>query len=335
MVTLLSIECLFAQHPQQDSNWDVVVEDPFNTFHSGRWNKDYGFREAGNETEDVAYLDSSNVYLWNGNLVLRVKRDTVFHDGNCFYNNGGTGYHYYSAASISSKSLYCHGYFEIYAKLPITSGYWPSFWLWNDHSSSYPYWYNEIDVFEGKGCYPDSIYTNVHWNFSSPIDWSNLNDTNRSFSDLNVGDYHWYGIEWDSNRVYWYIDKEIVRTEKNNWGEEGIQHAMHIIISVGLMPSWFGENNINGSTIFPNYLYISQANIYRLKCDCATTIVEINDFARYKYGVKKSISLSGRTHLPHNGNICLRARDFIELTNGFEVPIGTEFYADINPCHPW
>lgn len=78
-------------------------------------------------------------------------------------------------------------------------------------------------------------------------------------------------------------------------------------------------------------MYIDQANIYRLICDCEEQIDEIYDFVNYQYGVKKSISLSGMTHLPQNDNVCLRARDFIELSNGFEVPLGTEFYADVNP----
>lgn len=330
---LFSINFLLAQHPQQDPNWEPVFEDSFTVFNQNRWCKEEGIREAGKVTEDVANLLASNAFINHGKLVLRVKRDTVYHGGNCYYMEQNNGYHFYSSASVSSRNLYGHGYFEIYAKLPVSSGYWPAFWLWKDNSANQSSWYNEIDVFEGKGCYPDSIYTNVHWNFDCPISWNALNDTNRSFSGLNISEYHWYGIEWDSSRIYWYIDRDIVRTERNNWGGEGVQHPMHIILSVGLTPDSFSDNRINNSTIFPNYMYIDQANVYRLICDCEEPIDEIYDFVNYQYGVKKHISLTGLTHLPQNGNVCLRARDFIELGNGFEVPIGTEFYADVNPCY--
>jgi len=50
------------------------------------------------------------------------------------------------------------------------------------------------------------------------------------------------------------------------------------------------------------------------------------------YAVKKSISLSSTTTIPQNNKICLRATDFIELKNGFEVPLGAELYLDVTPC---
>lgn len=326
-MTLLS--ALHAQHPQNDPNWQPVFEDNFNTFNSSRWYKENMIKSAGIEGEDPGCYLPQNVNNVHGKMILTVKRDTIWHGASCHYFDTLAGYHYYSSASVVSCDTYRYGYFEIRAKLPVSDGYWPAFWFWAQNDSPNDCWYNELDVVEGQGCYPDSLYANVHWDFTYPFE----GDHHSPFvHQKDLTNYHWYGLEWDSVWVRWYYDRELFRIERNNWGGQGIQHPMHIILSVSLNPYRSLFNNISANTILPNYMYIDQANVYKLKCDCNTTVFDILDFSSYQYGVKKRIILSGLTILPSGGNICLRAAEYINLTNGFEVPLGTEFYADVNPC---
>lgn len=316
-------------HPSYDPNWEVVFEDHFNSFNTARWWKETGVRKSGTWEEDPGYYLPENAYILNGKLVLRVKRDTNFHNLPCYYNQDGE--HHYSSASVVSCSPYQYGYFEIRAQVPTSDGYWPAFWLWNDNSlSATPgnCWYNEIDIFEGKGCYPDSIYANVHWDFNCDSDLHNVNTPHCR----DLSNYHWFGLEWDKEWVRWYYDRVAFREERNTWGGIGIQHALYIILSVSLTPDDYVENTISSNTILPNYYRIAQANVYRLKYNCNTVIVEIPNFSSYQYNVKKSITLSGSTQLPAGSDIHLRATEFIDLTNGFEVPIGTAFYANTSPC---
>ena len=76
----------------------------------------------------------------------------------------------------------------------------------------------------------------------------------------------------------------------------------------------------------------NQVNAYQIKYDCKTPIIEISDYDNFDYRVKKSITLSSASSLLSGQNVSLRATDFIELTNGFEVPEGAELYLDVNPC---
>ena len=86
------------------------------------------------------------------------------------------------------------------------------------------------------------------------------------------------------------------------------------------------------SPSFTEYMYVDYIKVHQLKCDKYTVVNEISNFNTYNYAVKKSITLSGATTIPAGSNISLRATNFIELKNGFEVPLGAELYLDINPC---
>lgn len=83
---------LCAQHPQNDPNWTIVFEDSFNFFNDSIWYKEEGFRQSGTPTEDIARILAANAYTDRGKLYLRVKRDTSFHAGNCYYHDQNAGY---------------------------------------------------------------------------------------------------------------------------------------------------------------------------------------------------------------------------------------------------
>lgn len=323
MTLFLSVS--FAQHPTTDPNWQVVFQDDFSSFNDSIWYKEYAPHAIGKPDEGLTFNLPANAFILLGKLYIVTKHEQAPTCAtNCIYN----GNHQYTSATITSNAEYPYGYFEIYTKLPSSSGYWPGFWLWAFDENTCCY--NEIDILEALGRDPYTVISNVHWDFSCPLDEQTSDDAYHFIPQRYDNYFHWYGVEWDSTSITWYIDRAPVRKVKNNYGGAGIQHDMHISIDVYL--SNWGEDIVNSTTIFPNHMQIDDVNVYRLKCDCTTSIVEIPNFSVYQYGVKKSISLSGVTHLPSGGNICLRAKDWIELTNGFEVPLGTEFFADVNPC---
>jgi len=311
-----------AQHPQQDPNWAVNFIDSFNTINTNHWYIETGVRQAGTPGEDLAWHSAENVYSQEGQLRLQIKRDTMVHS-DCTYNNHQEGTHYFSSGSIITHNVYHYGYYEIYAKLPADTGYWSSFWLWSSDNAAM--WENEIDVIEALGYHPDTVIGNIHWLYQIKTDTSYSH-----FCGL-MSDYHWYGIEWNQDRIIWYLDRKIVRQIRNTADGLNICHPMKIILSVGL-DQYIDENSVLFHTFIPNSMFVDELNVYRLKCDCSKIVNEIYNFSTFQYGVKKYIKLSGVTQLPQNGNISLRAKEYIELRNGFEVPLGTAFYADVNPC---
>ena len=320
------------QNPPQDKNWDTVFQDAFNTFNSGLWYRTYGAHEAGTTREGTSFRTYDNVYIENGKLVLQVQ-DTI--SPPCLPQNGVCKYggnHAYTSGAIMSNIRYGYGYLEIYAQLPASSGYFPAFWLWYGENNEVTNncWANEIDIFEAKGSKPTIVTCNVWYQFkcnSAYKQWgAEPNPCNYSTG------YHWYGMEWDSKKITWYIDRQMVRQEPNNMDDVGIQNPMQIIINTELAGDWMTDNPIDSTTIFPNYMYVDQANVYKLKYECDAIVNEILNYNTFNYAVKKSISLSSVSSLFSGENVSLRATDFIELESGFEVPEGAELYLDINPC---
>lgn len=337
-LTILLDKIALGQEPFfPDSNiWEMTINEDFNTQNVSLVHyKDHNKTRIEGNVELPALPMDSNVYIQNGNLVIKtVKLTTPIPcpgSTHCQYG----GWHHYTSGAIVFTDDYDYGFYEIYAKVPYSDGYWPAFWFWRDSIS----WYNEIDVFEGCGARTDKLSCNVHWNFNyNYCDTNDLHDVIDTFPcDYTTG-YHWYGVRWDKSKIYWYYDRKLVRTAINNFGGVGIHHPMNLILNVSLCPnvanSWPWGSRITSNSVFPNYMYVDKLRGYHLKCNHKNiSVTEIPDFNTYQPTAKKSITLSGATSLPNNANIELYATDFIELRNGFYVPQGTTFKADIcNGC---
>lgn len=331
-VLLMLVVPLWSQeHPTTNTQlWNTLFEDDCSTFKQFLWVKDdsltHGNPNQGAEEPQV-YL-KENVYIDDGKIVLKTEEIStplqLHNHNNCMYNNR----HYYTSGQIHSWRKYQYGYYEIYAKLPISEGYWPAFWFYDSDGHATNPWYNEIDVMEGDGAITDTLSCAYHWGYS-PLIVDLLSSVKYYPSDYADG-YHWYGVQWDKNEIFWLFDRNVVRVEKNDMMGVGIQHPMRIIINVALFPNNWSNHPVSNNTIFPNYMKIDQINGYQLNCQDKDVIVnEIFDFTTYNYHVKKSITLSGATILPQNSSISLYARDYILLNNDFSIPLGVEFVAGV------
>lgn len=318
-----------------DSNlWEMTINEDFNTNNVSLTHyKDHNKAKIEKDTELPALLMDSNVYIQNGNLVIKtvhLPNPIPCPEGtHCQYG----GWHHYTSGAIVFTDDYDYGFYEIYAKVPYSDGYWPAFWFWRDSIT----WYNEIDVFEGCGARTDKLSCNVHWNFHYDID-SNLHDVIDTFPcDYTTG-YHWYGVRWDKSKIYWYYDRKLVRTAVNNFEGVGIHHPMNILLNVALHPnvgnSWPWGSRITSNSVFPNYMYVDKLRGYRLKCtDKNTVVTDLQNIGSLTGAVKKSITLTGATTIPSNASVELYATDYIQFGNGFNVPVGSTLKADIcNGC---
>lgn len=79
---------------------------------------------------------------------------------------------------------------------------------------------------------------------------------------------------------------------------------------------------------------VDSINVCHLTYDRNSIVTDILDFSNFQYSVRKSITLTGNTTIPTDSDITLRAIDYVELTNGFSFPLGSELYVDINDDTP-
>src|SRR6516165_3111561 len=101
-----------------------------------------------------------------------------------------------------------YGYFEIRANFSSLPGAWDAFWLLPDKQTPDPNnagrW-QELDVVEHYGSFPQGVYTHVHTTDAAPnVNWQqNL----QVYSELaQPGGYHTYGMDWEPNTLTFYVD---------------------------------------------------------------------------------------------------------------------------------
>jgi len=175
-----------------------------------------------------AFFSEGNVQVSEGKLHLTMRKEEPPE------NLKDKGYHTYSSAAVQSKTRVLYGYFEIKAK-PMRSHGSSAFWFYDIA----PELWTEIDVFEIGGGVPDwkkkynmnlhvfkTPQEKKHWSkpggWISPDDWAD--------------DYHVYGLEWNEEKLTWYVDGVPVRWTKNtNWHQ-----PLTMNFDSETMPDWFG-----------------------------------------------------------------------------------------------
>jgi beta-glucanase (GH16 family) len=213
-------------------------------------------------------------------------------------------------------------------RIPFRKGLCSSFWTFRHEGATTNA--AEIDIvetFSGEYKYSNIINTCIHKCYPSvtPNCVSNYG-VKHDLPNFDYSDFRTYALEWDANRMIWYVDGKAIRTLANH----KIVDPVRIILNLAIQSESKYYPPPTGS--WSEYMNVDYVKVYSLKCDKNTVVNEISNFNTYNYAVKKSITLSGATTIPAGSNITLRANDFIELKAGFEVPIGRELYLDVSPC---
>lgn len=131
---------------------------------------------------------------------------------------------------LSRSFSFRYGRVEIRAKLPKGDWIWPALWMmprWN----AYGAWpaSGEIDIVEARGNAPgypgdfggyDSYASTLHWG----PDFSR-NQFPRTHKAAKVGDlhstWHTFGLKWDANGLYTYVDDDANRVLQVSFADEG------------------------------------------------------------------------------------------------------------------
>ncbi|HEV7300777.1 MAG TPA: discoidin domain-containing protein [Tepidisphaeraceae bacterium] len=138
-----------------------------------------------------------------------------------------------------------YGYFEMRAKLPLGSGFFPAFWLMPLGNNN-----AEYDILEGLGNNPDAAYQTQHWNNYSAKDefvYETIIDT--------TTDYHTYGFEWNASTISWYVDGVKTKTGVNHSNE-----PMYMLVNLAI--GGWNNNVVNANTNFNNTYDVDYVRVY-------------------------------------------------------------------------
>jgi beta-glucanase (GH16 family) len=136
----------------------------------------------------------------------------------------------FSSARITTngKKTFQYGRLEARMMLPNKPGLWPAMWMLGTSSGAWPL-RGEIDIVEGKGRLPRSIWAAIHRGSGVDLAYSVETtigmaqppwDTVQVAGDFST-DWHVYAIEWQKDDITWYVDAFRVNDAKQNIAVDG------------------------------------------------------------------------------------------------------------------
>lgn len=226
--------------------YELKWKDEFDSvsLNSADWNVET--HEKGwvnNELQE--YVNSNkNIYLENGNLVIKPVREKIGDD-----ESGNPVYKYTSGrVNTQGKHDFTYGLFETRVKVPTGKGYLPAFWMMPTNENLYGQWprCGEIDIMEVMGQETNKLYGTLHYGNPHSQKQETYTAKNGDFAN----DYHTYAVEWEPGKITWYVDG-VKYHEANDWYSttEGqgtaaypapFDQPFYMILNLAIGGSWVG-----------------------------------------------------------------------------------------------
>jgi beta-glucanase (GH16 family) len=243
--------------PLTNDGWKLVWNDEFNYNglpDSTKWNYNVGGNGWGNnELEYYTNADTNNAVVRGGKLFIKILKETK-------------GKNNFTSARLVTKGKgdWLYGKIEVMAKLPEGRGMWPAIWMFPT-DQEYGGWpkSGEIDIMENVGYNPDSIYTTIHTkSFNHVIGTQKSEGT---FQNDSYAAFHLYGIEWDKEKINFFIDDKLVFSFKNTgngFAEWPFDKRFFLIINTAVGGGWGGKKGVDES-IFPANMEIDYVRVFQ------------------------------------------------------------------------
>jgi beta-glucanase (GH16 family) len=224
-----------------------------------KWTYDLGGAGWGNNELETYTSRPQNVQVRDGNLVITALRER-------FTGPDGIARNYTSARLKSQyRFSQAHGRFEARIRIPKGQGIWPAFWLLGDDIDrvGWPEC-GEIDIMENVGREPGINHGSLHGStFAGPTSDATKTITlpdGKSLSD----DYHLYAIEWEPDRVRFYLDDTNYATFLGSeWPADGkwvFDHPFYMVLNVAVGGNWPGPPD--SATQFPQQMLVDYVRVY-------------------------------------------------------------------------
>jgi beta-glucanase (GH16 family) len=220
--------------PAVPGPWHLVFDDRFtgHTLDPAHWVTCYdwnvdGCTNGAAENHELEWYLPSQVGVRDGVLTLTARRRTV---------RGSTGLTYPWVSGMVSTGrqswnatphvTFTYGYAEAVIRLPAERGMFPAFWLMPAATKQTP---PEIDIVE-KIRAGTQVGVNVHWLApgGAAIEYGTKYDV-----PGNATTYHSYAVDWEPDRLAWYIDGVAVRVVTNPVEIPTVAMELLVTLAVG------------------------------------------------------------------------------------------------------
>ncbi len=203
------------------NGWSMIWNDEFNgtSLDTSKWSYETGYLLEEDDINTYGwgnqelqhYTDSTdNVKVADGKLNISMKNDKKTFTQSNDSTKKATAL--YSSGKIVTKNKFSfkYGRVDIRMKAPKGDGIWPAAWMLPNNNIYGPWACSgEIDIFEGRGRIPNTVFGTLHYGAEWP---SNLN-TSDAFDMVTNGskgtdfsDWHVYSVVWEADQIKIYCD---------------------------------------------------------------------------------------------------------------------------------
>jgi beta-glucanase (GH16 family) len=251
------------------TTWTLAWSDEFNgaagsavdgtkwVLETGGGSNGWGNRERQYYTNTTKNAAMDGV----GNLVITAYRESPGKKYRCWY-----GECRYTSARLKTQGRFeqTYGRFEARLKLPYGQGIWPAFWMLgnNINTAGWPAC-GEIDIMENIGREPALVHGTVHgpgYSGAAGIG-AQYSLTSGAFGDA----FHVFAVEWEPNRIRWYVDGQLYQTRTpadlpagSAWA---FDHPFFMLLNVAVGGYWPGDPD--ATNVFPQKMYVDYVRVYR------------------------------------------------------------------------
>jgi beta-glucanase (GH16 family) len=259
-----------AAKPLPTNGWTLVWSDEFDKPglpDSAKWTYEVGFIR-NNELQYYTRARRENARVEDGCLVIEARMEKYT---NAAYRavsgdwRRGREFAEYTSASVNTHGLaaWKHARVEVRAKIPHGRGTWPAIWmLGEDRQVGWPSC-GEIDIMEFVGHDPDTIHGTVHTG-----KYNHMRGTAKGAKypiKAPYDDFHVYAVEWDAEKMDFYLDGNKYFTYKNDHSGEAawpFDKPCYLILNTAIGGDWGGQQGVDKS-IFPQKYWIDYVRVYQ------------------------------------------------------------------------
>jgi beta-glucanase (GH16 family) len=283
----------------------------------------------GNNEREYYTSDTANVFLKDGNLVLR-----ALYKPN--YENSGSDF---TSGKVTTQGKFDHKYgrYEARMKLSTGRGTWPAFWLLPTKNEYGPWpTSGEIDIMEFQGHDPYTVSGTVHYGNL----WPNNKYDGNVYSVLDSAfneSFHTFALEWDSISMRFFVDNHLFKTEVKNpsslkplsnnavkwpWDKEFFM-ILNLAIG-GNLSGNLSTAQILAETTFPQSILIDYVRVYDMDTSFSSTLQTPYD--------GKPIAIPGKIQAEHYNHGC-NGVAYYDADNGNKSTKFRTDGVDIETCY--
>ena len=240
-------------------DWRLVWSDEFNQPDGSapdatKWGYDLGGSGWGNNELEYYTDRTNNARIEAGKLMIEARSESF------------SGKKHTSARLLTKdKESWTYGRIEARMKIPRGQGIWPAFWMLgtNITTVNWPAC-GEVDIMENIGKEPGTVHGTVHgpgYSGGAGIGGPLTLPGGAALAD----DFHVYAIEWETNRICWYMDKQLYFTITPTYLPAGkkwvYDHPHFLLLNLAVGGQWPGYPD--ATTTFPQRMTVDYVRVYQ------------------------------------------------------------------------